>query len=357
MIRTASGRQFPQGRRDWAWLVPEVPKRLKALHEDGWKIVIFTNQNGIATGKQPAGDIKGKILDLIKDAGVPMQAFVASADDLYRKPSTDMWLHLVKNRNSGLQPDMSVSVYVGDAAGRAANWDATGTKKDFSCSDRKFAFNCGLTFHTPEEFFLKKAPAKFSWLGVDPTLIGRAGGAAPAAAAAASSPSMDDPAPPHPSAAQKRANAAPAAAASSSSPSASKGPWHVNHTEVVVFCGFPAAGKSTFAKTHFLPHGYVHINRDQLKTKEKCVAKTLEALQSGRSVVVDNTNPSVEVRALYIAAARQFGVPVRCLQFVTALEVAQHLNMFREKLTQGEHKHVPRSAQHHQHVPAPRLVG
>jgi bifunctional polynucleotide phosphatase/kinase len=67
LIRTSSGRQFPISRRDWLWLIPEVPKRLKALHADGWKLVIFTNQNGIATGKQSAAEMKGKILDIIKD--------------------------------------------------------------------------------------------------------------------------------------------------------------------------------------------------------------------------------------------------------------------------------------------------
>lgn len=82
------------------------------------KIVIFTNQNGIAKGTTSAADIKGKILDIIKavsasaltpicspssrtavmlaalavawQAGVPMQAFVATDDDMYRKPGTGM---------------------------------------------------------------------------------------------------------------------------------------------------------------------------------------------------------------------------------------------------------------------------
>jgi hypothetical protein len=61
-------------------------------------------------------------------------------------------------------------------------------------------------------------------------------------------------------------------------------------------------------------------------------------------VVVDNTNPSAEVRGLYMSQARQHGIPVRCFHFITALDVSKHLNMFREKLTKGEHKHVPRIA-------------
>lgn len=333
LIRTSSGRLFPVSRRDWLWLVAEVPKKLRALHEDGWKVVIFTNQNGISTGKQSANDIKGKILDIIKDAGFPIQAFVATADDLYRKPSTDMWRYMTAHHNGGVVVDQTCSVYVGDAAGRAAGWNGAGAKKDFSASDRKFAFNVALGFHTPEEYFLGHAPAKFSWGGIDPTAIRPVTGASatPAAAAAAAGAAG----------AKTSASASSAAAFSQQT-----GPYHdvTGSLEVVLFCGLPAAGKSTFARTHFLPHGYAHVNQDTLKTKEKCVKATIAALAAGRSVVVDNTNPSVEVRALYIAEARAHSATVRCFHFQTAEEVAKHLNMYREKLSNGAHRHVPRIA-------------
>jgi bifunctional polynucleotide phosphatase/kinase len=42
--------------------------------------------------------------------------------------------------------------FVGDAAGRI------GRKKDFSCSDRAFAYNIKAVFKTPEEFFENAAP-------------------------------------------------------------------------------------------------------------------------------------------------------------------------------------------------------
>ena len=67
---------------------------------------------------------------------------------------------------------------------------------------------------------------------------------------------------------------------------------HKEAQEVVLFVGTPASGKSSFYGRYFRPHGYVHINQDTLRTKEKCVNSARVAIQGGSSVVIDNTNPS-----------------------------------------------------------------
>lgn len=54
---------------------------------------------------------------------------------------------------------------------------------------------------------------------------------------------------------------------------------------------------------HSLAAGFAHVNRDTLKTWQKCVAALEEHLRKGKSVVVDNTNPDVESRARYVEAA------------------------------------------------------
>ena len=72
-------------------------EKLRELDKDGYKIVIFTNQNGITLGKTQAAHIKTKIENFSSDVGVKIHAFIASADDKYRKPSTIMWEVLEKN--------------------------------------------------------------------------------------------------------------------------------------------------------------------------------------------------------------------------------------------------------------------
>lgn len=54
---------------------------------------------------------------------------------------------------------MSESFYCGDAAGRVANW-APGKKKDHSMADKLLAENIGLTFYTPEQYFLGHSISK-----------------------------------------------------------------------------------------------------------------------------------------------------------------------------------------------------
>jgi len=96
--------------------------------------------------------------------------------------------------------------------------------------------------------------------------------------------------------------------------------------------GRPASGKSTFTKKNLLSHGYVHVNQDTLKTKEKCIKVALESVENGKSVVVDNTNPSTDVRKAYVDIAKKKGIPIRCLFFQTDPELSQHLNFYREKV-------------------------
>ncbi len=70
---------------------------------------------------------------------------------------------------------------------------------------------------------------------------------------------------------------------------------------ILIFIGLQGAGKSTFYQTHFATtHAYVSkdaLNRS--KTMNKATKQNMlleEALQAGRSVVIDNTNSTKEDR-------------------------------------------------------------
>lgn len=71
---------------------------------------------------------------------------------------------------------------------------------------------------------------------------------------------------------------------------------------MVIFVGSPGSGKSTFWKNHL--SSYERINRDTLKTKEKCLKVAEEAMKNGKNLVIDNTNPSAEDRKAYIQLAK-----------------------------------------------------
>jgi bifunctional polynucleotide phosphatase/kinase len=311
LIVTKSGKVFGTSRDDWKWFDASVPRKLAELHKAGYKLVIFSNQGGIG-GKgydeTKARMICAKVDLLVAAAGVPVQAFLATAEDQFRKPATAMWDLMVSRFNDGVAPNLADCHYVGDAAGRPAGWRA-GAKKDFSCSDRKFAHNVGLTFHTPETYFMGLPEAKsFSWDGVDPsTLLAKAGTGEVCEGGVGSI--------------------------------VRKGVL-----ELIIFVGSPASGKSTFAKKYFVPNGYEWVNRDTLKTPAKCQKAVDEALAAGKSVVLDNTSPEAATRAEYVRIAQSYKARVRCFRFTADRNLCSFLNMYRERMTNGEHRHVPKIA-------------
>ncbi|XP_064159822.1 bifunctional polynucleotide phosphatase/kinase isoform X1 [Anguilla rostrata] len=300
IITTKSGKVFPTSPDDWRILYPEIQPKLARLLKEGYKVVFFTNQMGIARGKLRPEVFKSKVEDVLTTLKLPVQVFVATGPGLYRKPVVGMWEHLCEKANDGVTVDKSQSFYVGDAAGRPANWAPGKKKKDFSCSDRLFALNIGLPFHTPEEFFLGWKSAPYSLPAFDPRTVDPA-------------PRLYDPA--------------------DASLTSTK-------QEVIVAVGFPASGKSTFFHKHIIPKGYVYVNRDTLGTWQKCVAACERALKEGHSVAVDNTNPDLESRERYVDVCRKAGVSCRCFFFTATLEQAKHNNRFREMMP-SQSKHAP----------------
>jgi predicted kinase len=87
----------------------------------------------------------------------------------------------------------------------------------------------------------------------------------------------------------------------------------MSDVECVILIGLPASGKSTFFRERFAgTHDHVskdlmRHNRRPQRRQEQLIA---DSLALGRSVVVDNTNPSAAVRAPLIRIARAHGAEV-----------------------------------------------
>jgi len=139
----------------WSMMFSHVPAVLQRLHADGFKIVIVSNESMDRLVKPDAiaNAIKkktGRLHAFVRAVDVPTLVLCATAKDSYRKPATGAWDWMAAHANGGVAIDRAASLFVGDAAGRAATGDRP---KDFSDSDRVFAANVGVPFHTETAFF------------------------------------------------------------------------------------------------------------------------------------------------------------------------------------------------------------
>ncbi|GFG02790.1 conserved hypothetical protein [Aspergillus lentulus] len=289
LVVTASGNTFPRDSSDWKWFSPNVPTRLQELNAEGYHVVIMSNQKRISLQKDLKGgradsksltNFKERVTGVMRQIDIPISVYAATADDENRKPRTGMWKEFVEDYDLDVfGVDPSASFYVGDAAGRP---------RDHSMVDRGFAMNVGIPFKTPEEFFLDQAAQDVqeafnpsSYIKTDP------------------------------------ADNVPA-------PFTRQSP-----RELVIFCGSPGAGKSTFYWNHLEPLGYERVNQDILKTRQKCIKVAKEFLAAGSSVVVDNTNADPNTRAEWVRISKEFNVPIRCVHFTAPPELCKHNNAVR----------------------------
>ena len=110
---------FPKDEHDWRILYPEVPGKLKKLVEEGYTLVLVTNQAGIAKGKLTIEQFSGKVVSILTRLGVTATVFVSTAETgYYRKPRPGIWEWLEASGNSVVRVHREESFYCGDAAGR-----------------------------------------------------------------------------------------------------------------------------------------------------------------------------------------------------------------------------------------------
>lgn len=102
--------------------------------------------------------------------------------------------------------------------------------------------------------------------------------------------------------------------------------------ELVILIGLQASGKSTFYREHFAA-SFGCISMDLLRNNRNPKRRQLqlleEALREGRSVVIDNTNATIEARAPLIEMGRRYGAMVSGYYF--APNVGQSLVRNRQR--------------------------
>jgi predicted kinase len=102
--------------------------------------------------------------------------------------------------------------------------------------------------------------------------------------------------------------------------------------ELVVFSGLQASGKTSFYRQRFAAT-HVHVSKDawpNARKKEVRQRRLLEEhLRAGRSVVVDNTNPTPLERGPLIAIGHAVGARVSSYSFVVTVEEALRRNAVR----------------------------
>ncbi|UJB19739.1 MULTISPECIES: ATP-binding protein [Lysobacter] len=98
--------------------------------------------------------------------------------------------------------------------------------------------------------------------------------------------------------------------------------------EMLLFMGAQGAGKSTFYRERLFDT-HVRVNLDMLATRHREKLLLLACFQMKQRFVVDNTNPTREQRAGYIALARIHGFAVVGYCFESPLEDLRSRNAQR----------------------------
>lgn len=281
LISTKSGKKLAKDKNDWIFYDNCVIKKLRK-YSSTHQLVFISNQKGLS-GKK--GDIDGwkyKIESICKKINRPILVFAGIQNDLYRKPLTGIWSEYIKC-------DKSKSFYCGDAGGLNDRIIKNiKVKKDFSDSDIKFARNVGVKFIHRDEFIYDVKYNNTSISNIDYPIKFE---------------------------------------------SIPKGNYEfepIDEQEIIINVGYPGSGKSYFTKNYILKcNNYECVSLDELKTKSKLIKSLKKYISEGKSVVIDNTSPSLESRKLFIDIANKNNVKCRCIKFETSFDHAFHNNMYR----------------------------
>ena len=96
--------------------------------------------------------------------------------------------------------------------------------------------------------------------------------------------------------------------------------------ELIVFVGMPGSGKSSYCQKNLKEH--IHIEQDKIGSRAKLLKELDKSLLTGKSIVIDATNPVQENRLEYYEKAQKFGYNIKVLYFLVN---GTGFNKLREK--------------------------
>ena len=134
LVCPKEGKTMPSDVEDWMWMYPNIPEQLKRYNDEGYSVVIFTNQSK-----------SWKVIQIQYVAHtlkIPLFIVVAS-DKCDYKPNPVLYDVLV----GSAKVDKEQSFFVGDALGGKGDW---------ADSDKVFAQNIGFKCFSPEKIFAPK---------------------------------------------------------------------------------------------------------------------------------------------------------------------------------------------------------
>jgi bifunctional polynucleotide phosphatase/kinase len=236
-------------------------------------IIIITNQKQL--NKQEMFEMfMIKITNLLTEFtnnDIFVDVYISTKSNKYRKPNIS-FMELINKKYGN-----KIEYYCGDALGR---------KNDFNDTDLKFALNLNINILSPEQLFLGKS--------IENKIIK------------------------YPILNKEKYNFT----------------YEPNKKEMIILVGYPGCGKSSISakisEIGFLNDIYYEIiNRDVLKTMQKCVKLTKKALENNFNVIIDNTNPNKKSRKIFIDIAKEYNYNVIVILINTSYEISMHNNYYR----------------------------
>jgi DNA 3'-phosphatase len=270
---------FPKSLDDWMWKNNAIVPKLKDMYNKGYEIVIVSNQK-----KMSGDDVKTKATMIYDDLKLPFVFISGHSDMYYRKPQLGLWDLLIEYIfKDAKNIDMPSSVFIGDSE-----------------ADLYFARNTNIKFIHTDSFFLGIQDAKFA--------------------------KIEDAEHPLTKWMSNTVHNLP--------------PLRASSKHLVVMVGSPASGKSYYSK-ELENKGFLRINKDSMKT-DKIVEKAFnEGIKEGRSIVIDNTNPTKEARAKWINAAKKASYHVSIVWMNFPMPVVEYLDNYRIAKYKSQDYHVP----------------